>query len=682
MCADERREPAARVIAAEPAAGGSTADVVLISMPFGPVLTPSIALGLLKASLAPRGISTKTLYFSLWFAEHIGTRRYRMAAHSTASGTLAGEWIFASALFPDVRPDTEGYLHGVLEAPQSVFASKVPGGRPDAAAELRDLLEVRGKVDRFLDDCLERVIDCRPRIVGFTSVFLQHVASLALAKRLKARAPDIFILIGGANCEGVMGAEVIRQFPFVDAVVSGEGDLVFADLVERILAGDAAIEMPGVYTQGGRLFVSPGDRYAWAPVVRDMDALPMPDYDEFFEQWESAHLDERERTTIQFETSRGCWWGERHHCTFCGLNGATMTYRSKSSQRALDELVALTDRYPGHPIGVVDNILDHRYFKEFMPALAARRLDLELFYEVKANLKKAQVRLLRDAGVRVIQPGIESFSTRVLDIMRKGERGLHNIQLLKWCKELGVTPVWNLLWGFPGEPPEEYHAMADLLPLLTHLAPPISAMPIRLDRFSPNFDQAEALGFTAVEPFPAYRYIYPFQPEAVANLAYYFSYSYRAPQDVESYTRAVEEQVHAWRVACGESDLFSIDLGTLLLICDLRPMTGDRLTALTGLQRALYLACDGARSLSALQAVAHESTASNATTDVDALLQPLLADGLMVREGHSYLSLAVPVGEYSPSDAARQRFRALLDRRAPIARDRTGCEEREVVAFQ
>ena len=270
-----------------------------------------------------------------------------------------------------------------------------------------------------------------------------------------------------------MGAEVIRQFPFVDAVVSGEGDLVFADLVERILAGDASIEMPGVYTRGGRSFVSPGDRYAWAPMVRDMDALPVPDYDEFFEQWELAHLDERERTTIQFETSRGCWWGERHHCTFCGLNGATMTYRSKSSQRALDELVALTDRYPGHPVSVVDNILDHRYFKDFMPALAARRLDLELFYEVKANLKKAQVRLLRDAGVRVIQPGIESFSTRVLDIMRKGERGLHNIQLLKWCKELGVTPVWNLLWGFPGEPPEEYRAMADLLPLLTHLAPPI-----------------------------------------------------------------------------------------------------------------------------------------------------------------------------------------------------------------
>jgi hypothetical protein len=76
--------------------------------------------------------------------------------------------------------------------------------------------------------------------------------------------------------------------------------------------------------------------------------------------------------------------------------------------------------------------------------------------------------------------------------------------------------------------------------------------------------EGDGISVVGMEPFPAYRYIYPFQPEVVANLAYYFSYSYRAPQDVESYTRAVEEQVHAWRVACGESDLFSIDLGTLL----------------------------------------------------------------------------------------------------------------------
>ena len=85
-----------------------------------------------------------------------------------------------------------------------------------------------------------------------------------------------------------------------------------------------------------------------------------------------------------------------------------------------------------------------------MPALAARRLHLELFYEVKANLKKAQVRLLRDAGVRVIQPGIESFSTRVLDIMRRGFHfsaesvGLDarfRLSRFAYCRRVGQTLI-------------------------------------------------------------------------------------------------------------------------------------------------------------------------------------------------------------------------------------------------
>ena len=37
--------------------------------------------------------------------------------------------------------------------------------------------------------------------------------------------------------------------------------------------------------------------------------------------------------TVLIETSRGCWWGDRdRHFMFCGLNGATMAYRSKSGR--------------------------------------------------------------------------------------------------------------------------------------------------------------------------------------------------------------------------------------------------------------------------------------------------------------------------------------------------------------
>ena len=104
---------------------------------------------------------------------------------------------------------------------------------------------------------------------------------------------------------------------------------------------------------------------------------------------------------------------------------------------------------------MVDNILDFRYFDTLIPRLAGSPLKLDLFYALKANLRKDQLRALRDAGISKIQPGIESLSDDVLRRMRKGETALQNIQLLKWCRELGLKTAWNLIWWFPGEPAEE-----------------------------------------------------------------------------------------------------------------------------------------------------------------------------------------------------------------------------------
>ena len=100
-----------------------------------------------------------------------------------------------------------------------------------------------------LDECLETLMRDRPRIVGFTSIFQQHTASLALARRLKRQWPSTFVVFGGANCEGVMGAETVRSFPYVDAAVSGEADLVFPDLVRRVLDGVSVSDLPGVRTR-------------------------------------------------------------------------------------------------------------------------------------------------------------------------------------------------------------------------------------------------------------------------------------------------------------------------------------------------------------------------------------------------------------------------------------------------
>jgi ribosomal peptide maturation radical SAM protein 1 len=621
----------------------SDVDVLLVCMPFGPVFSPSIGLSLLTASLHRQHIASAITYFSIRFAELIGQHTYCgiETGERPPVVDLAGDWIFARALFDTaVAADDHHYVDRILRKREG-WAADAPAP-PVSEATIRRLLAARDAVEPFLEWCVHEVVAARPKVVGFTSVFQQHVASLALARRIKHASPETFIVFGGANCEGVMGAETVRQFPFVDAAVSGEAEVVFPDLVRRVLTGASLDDMQGVRTRRSIVHEFAAGVFPNGRTVASLDDLPYPDFSDYMTQFGASPFDKRWRSTFPFETSRGCWWGAKHHCTFCGLNGSSMAYRSKSAARALDELSTLTAAHPGCDIQVVDTILDMQYFKTFLPELARRRPRANLLYETKANLKKDQLRLLRDAGVSAIQPGIESFSDAVLQLMRKGVSALQNVQLLKWCKEVGVEPIWNLIWGFPGEPPEEYARMTALVGQLAHLPPPSTFAGLRLDRFSPNFDEAGPLGFTDVRPLEPYRYIYALPDEARRQLAYFFQFRHRDGRQHATEARPLLRALGAWRRQHRRSDLFSIDVDGRLLIWDFRPRAQRTLFELTGIDRSLYLACDHIADFTALAALGEDDA------DVRQRLDRLVFQQLLVTEHDKYLGLAIPVGEYQP----------------------------------
>ena len=577
-------------------------DVLLVSMPFGPLMSPSLGLSLLQPQVEARGLTCRSEYFTLGFGERIGERQYCKITNELRafSRSFVGEWIFSHALYDWDAAHDERYIAEVLlKAPS--WLGRAPT-RPPAAGELRAIFKARDAARAFVDACADQVVEAKPRIVGFTSVFQQHLASLALAKRVKERLPDTLIVMGGANCEATMGVETVRQFPYVDVAVSGEADQMFAELAWRVAHRKPIEGLQGVITRASLAGVVGLGPAPTAPAVTDLDGLPYPDFTDFFAGFERSRFAGRWQPSVFVETSRGCWWGERMHCTFCGLNGATMAYRSKSAPRALAELLHLADSHPGCDIQVVDNILDLKYFKTLLPELAARKLPVQLFYETKSNLKKEQVRLLRDAGVSTIQPGIESFSDRVLKQMKKGVSGLQNIQLLKWCKEMGIHPIWNFLIGFPQESPDDYFQMADLATRVCHLPKPSGVSIIRLDRFSPNFKDATELGFTKLRPVPFYEFLYDLPEAARHNLAYYFAYDYKVPQDVPRYADPLVKRVHAWKTTWKHAELVSVDLEDRLMVFDTRPRAAAPVSVLTGADRELYLTCDAITDASALDA--------------------------------------------------------------------------------
>src|SRR5579871_919191 len=305
------------------------ARVLLVVPPFHFLDRPALGVSLLKAGLARDGISCDVLYLNLRFADFTGRELYEALIESRYAAML-GEWVFAGDLFGDNAPDPQRYLDDILLDHYGDQALA------DRALELR----TRG-VPTFLDAVMEQVPWDQYSVVGVTSTFQQNCPALALLQRIKAHFPSVATVMGGANCEGEMGAALHDLFPYVDYVCSGEADRVFPRLAKALVTGERVGSLPGVYARGDLPVL---DETRSAAAVLDLDSLPCPDFDDYFAQLATSGVGAELRPILVFETARGCWWGQKHHCTFCGLNGAAMQYRSKSPQRALEELDYLVDR--------------------------------------------------------------------------------------------------------------------------------------------------------------------------------------------------------------------------------------------------------------------------------------------------------------------------------------------------
>jgi ribosomal peptide maturation radical SAM protein 1 len=596
-------------------------------------------------------------YFNFDFAEKTGLDHYQWVADQFAF-VLGGERLFARHCFGDRLPSETDYYREVL----------LPADPGMAEVDFRALADTARHVEPFLDACLSAVDWSRYDVVGFTASFQQTMPSVCLAERLKRQWPELIIAFGGAACEGPMGPELLRQFPQIDYVFSGEADRTLPALVSSLSSPKNA---PGLRSRGAferettHQSHESGDEkgeptasrrcIGWesAP-VENLDELPYPDFDDYFARLARSPLLAEIDPLLVFETSRGCWWGKKCHCTFCGLNGDRLGFRSKTPARTIDELRHLADRHGIRRACAADNIFDPRYFRSLLPALARSGLDLSLCFELKTNLSREQVDLLCRAGLSAAQLGIESLSTPALTLMGKGVTAIENVQTLRWLAEAGVTAQWNLLYGFPGEDPGEYARMAALLPSLYHLAPPQTAGRVRADRFSPYFDAPERYGITNLRPHRAFRHVYPFPPDVLGRLAYYFDYDYADGRDLAEYVGPLLDAVAAWQRLAGTVTLRSWDRPDgVLLVIDTRPGAELFQRRLTGIERAVYLFCDAGRTLPEILAhVAATFDPSEANESaIGAMLARWVAARLMVFLDGRYLSLALTTARRVYSDS-------------------------------
>jgi ribosomal peptide maturation radical SAM protein 1 len=609
-------------------------NVLLVVMPFAGLEAPQLGVSLLKAQLRSGGIRASIAYLNFAFAEAAGYEAY---VGMKSQYCLAGEWMFARSMFPRSGSDDEAYLRHVRTR------------RLCAPKFVDDICRMATLVEPFLAYCLRAVDWDRYSIIGFTSTFEQNLPCLALAKLIKERFPEKIIVMGGANCADVMGAQMHKTFPFLDYVFTGEADFSFPELVSRLDSGDRGRDdVSGqVRREGADSIATPQTE-----VVDTMDALSYPDFDDYFAAYRLSPLRRSVKPFLQMETARGCWWGAKHHCTFCGLNPNGMSYRTKSPPRAMDELLHLVSRYGMTKMFVVDNIISMDYFRTFLPELKRRNMGIKLFYETKANLTKEQVKLFSDAGVTAIQPGVESFSAHVLTLMRKGISPLQNVQVLKWCHEYRVHPLWNVLYGFPGESAEDYQEMCQIVESLSHLVPPVFCVPVTVERFSPYFNFPADFGIRNLRAVSLYRYVYPFDDSVLYNLAYGFDFDFDGKEKIDSCSAGIQALVGRWKDSHAQSRLEVISrTPDSMVVSDTRSNAVHSLYRFGACEAAVLDACDRAHTLP--QIIRQMRQTLNGSMPPDAwigdFIQYLTDCRLVLQHNERYLNLIVP----QPKAAAR-----------------------------
>ena len=603
--------------------------VLLISMPFGAVDRPALGISLLKAGLEGQGVQCDVRYLFAELVDRIGLSDYQWLTDDVPYTSFAGDWCFTLPLYGQDIDTERAYVNSILADTWQL-----------SREDIERIVNIREQTPAYLAACLEKVNWQDYDVVGFTSTFTQNMASLAMARLVKQSYPQIITVFGGANWEDEMGLALHQCFDFVDYACSGEADLSFPKLIKSLAEGNhQPSELRGIVYRDG---AGASTQSKPALPVMDMDSLPVPDYADYFRLLRTSPNLMGVTPSMLMETSRGCWWGAKHHCTFCGLNGNGMKYRVKKASRALDEVIELTQRWGVSFVFMVDNILDMGYLKSFLKQVIDSKYTFRFFYETKANLSREQVEILAKAGVLNIQPGIESLSDHVLKLMRKGTSALQNIQLLKWCKEYKISVDWNILYGFPGETDKDYADSKALLLKIPHLQEPSGSGPIRLDRFSPFFQTPEKFGLRNVRAMEVFRYLYPFPAQQVDRIACYFDFDYVTKPASAKAIQGVMGVVDRMSKQRLSGELMAIDYGNYLIIEDSRSNYSLSNYELRDYDRILYLLCDEMISARKVQR-SLKSLFPNHSFCYDDLIRQLdtLENlGLMAKQSDRYLALA------------------------------------------
>ena len=333
----------------------------------------------------------------------------------------------------------------------------------------------------------------KPDIVGITAITLTYKPALETAKIAKEVNPNCLTVLGGPHAT-FWDENALQESPYLDLVVRKEGEYTMLELVQRVDAGKNFHDVLGItYRKDGKIIKNP-DR----PYIENLDELPFPAR----HLWPLEQLRKLE-DIFYLTTSRGCTsW-----CEFCeAVRMFGRRYRMRSPKNIVDELEFLHKTYNATQFTFCDDAftIDQPRVEELCNEILSR--NLKIVWNCGTRVDKVTKELLikmKEAGCVSVWFGVESGSQDVLNEMHKDISTSQTIKAIGWVRELGLTPVPNVLLGFPGETKESAWRTIKFVEKVSpdnvafyNIATPLPGTPM--------YDQVQKNGWLRIDDFNKY----------------------------------------------------------------------------------------------------------------------------------------------------------------------------------
>lgn len=618
--------------------------LVLVAMPWPPFDTPSPALGILSSYVRRHAATVEVLcrseYLQVW-------DRFPQQYETVSRIPMLGELLYCAHLFPsNVDRIRDSAIEEYLRFSRRAALDDYHIGEGVVSATLFD--DMVAATVKHVEIVSEMIAD-QHDLVGLTTSFNQLFASLAMARAVKSLRPSAAIILGGRGVSR-NPASLLRNFPFVDYVIVGEGEQRLLRLIEAIhdkkepeaALCDGVLFRSGVGCGGGSTHNGTSAQLE----ISDMDTLPVPDYDEYAALAGQMKL----LWDIPVEASRGCWWDRRvatgrttDACCFCGINWPG-TYREKTEASIVDEMATLSDRYHVTRFRFMDSVLRQKGVEDLAEPLRLSDKDYRFAMEIRANATSMDLVHLFSAGCFAVQCGIEGLSNSYLKRLNKGTTTIQNLAIMKTCYELGIRNSSNLLIGFPGATECEVRETVQNILKYAIAFEPLKISRFKLDTESAVYANPQMFGVRDARNHALFRKALP--PDVCQHLDLpWLDYT---PIQKEADWSSVEDACVEWRAVhqrVGSSavlretpkPLFYLDGGTFLEVYDRR--ANFKTISLPQLERDVFLFCTEIRSLAQITQFA--KTKGIEREELDGILDEFADHDLVFIQRGQFLTLPV-----------------------------------------